>query len=368
MESKINSEQFSFDTFSALLLKNQIGFWEIDAQTTDIKFDLGIRQLYELDPNFNTANINVWLELVHPEDSPRLAKIMSEVLADQREYDVDFRIRVTDGRVKHIQASAVKVRNDQGQITKLVGLNWDITDLKKYQQALIDQSKLASLGIVTSGMAHEINNPLSIVKGRAALLKEKIKQKNVSEEKLLTDLEAIQKNAARIEKIIQSLNTFSKYNGHSPLEKVPVVKILEEAYEIIKEKFTKENIKLELCIPSTIDHNQTISAKSSEIVQALINILNNSFDAIKNNEEKWAKIEIRDFDSKIEVSVIDSGKGIHPDVASRMMEPFFTTKPTGQAHGLGLSIAVQIVRAHDADLQYKANAPNTEFVIIFKKL
>ena len=368
MESKTDAPFFVSQNFQDLLLKNHIGFWEIDFRTSEIQFDLGIRQLYELDPSYVKATLTNWYGLVHPEEVQRLMEMMAAVSADKIEYDTTFRICTPNGRVKYVQASGTKIKDSSGQVIKLIGLNWDMTEAKTYQKLLIEQSKMASLGEVTSGMAHEINNPLSIVKGRATLLKEKIKNKNVSEEKLLSDLEAIEKNAARIEKIIQSLNSFSRRHSNSPSEKVSVLKIAEEAFEILKDKLTKEGIKFSINAQDGLDHNQTVMAKSAEIIQALINLLNNSYEAIKNLKEKWIKIDLRDHGNRVEIAVIDSGSGIHPDVASRMMEPFFTTKPTGQAHGLGLSIAVQLLQAHEAQLEYVPTGPHTEFVISFKKL
>ena len=238
----------------------------------------------------------------------------------------------------------------------IVGIVRDITDLKQIQTSLVAQSKMASLGEMAAGIAHEINNPLSIIRGRALLLKDR-----VSDEKIKQDFELIEQNCVRIERIIRSLKSVSRNSSNDPFEETCVIGMLEEIYVIAKERFREKNLELTLDIESGISEFDRTRARSAEIVQVLVNLLNNSFDAIRGKTPGWARIGLKKENDSFIIEVVDSGQRIDLTVAERMMEPFFTTKATGLGTGLGLSISKQFLQNHNANLVYDGNCVNTRF-------
>lgn len=245
----------------------------------------------------------------------------------------------------------------------LVGIVRDITDLKSLQISLVSQSKMASLGEMAAGIAHEINNPLSIIRGRALLLKNRI-----SDEKTILDLDLIEQNCVRIEKIMRSLKSVSRNSGMDPFEEISVVAMVQEAEIIAKERFFDRGLELNIEISSSISVLDRTRARSAEIVQVLVNLLNNSFDAISTQEGGWAKIRLNLHEDKFLIDVVDSGAQIEPDVMARMMDPFFTTKPTGKGTGLGLSVSAQFIENHGSKLIYDPTHTNTRFFFILPKL
>ena len=241
----------------------------------------------------------------------------------------------------------------------LVGVIRDITEIKKIQKSLVEQSKLASLGEVSAGMAHEINNPLSIISGKMMILKNQLEREAPIDKTRLTDTcDAVLKNCLRIEKIVRALNSFSRNSKSDPLEQIPLSEVFDELREFVSEKLEKANIRFEI---SMENENLLVRARSSELIQVFINLINNSFDAIRASDVRWVKIEVKSNKKKIDIEIIDSGSGVQPEIAKLMMEFFYTTKPSGQGTGLGLSLAQQIMKSHNGSIEYLPERKNTTF-------
>lgn len=251
----------------------------------------------------------------------------------------------------------------------LVGVIRDITEIKKIQNSMIEQSKMASLGEMASEIAHEINNPLMIIQAKSQILQERLakKEDELDVDKMIQDLQSIEKNSLRIEKIIKSLKSISRKADQDPFEEVSIRKILEEAIEISKERLSKNHVHFQFTHDQIIDYGYMVKARPSEIVQVLMNLLNNSFDAIKETKAPWIKIDLKLLGSIFQIEVVDSGEAIKTEVAKRMMEPFFTTKTTGSGTGLGLSVSKQIVQNHNGQLFYDEKSKNTKFVVQLKR-
>ena len=246
----------------------------------------------------------------------------------------------------------------------IVGIVRDITDLKQIQASLLAQSKMASLGEMAAGIAHEINNPLSIVRGRALLLKER-----VTDKKIIENLDLIEQNCIRIEKIVRSLKSVSRNSSNDPFEEVAVVGLIEEAFVIAKERFREKSLKLDVQVEASISEFDRTRARPAELVQVLVNLLNNAFDAIQDQTQGWARVAVKlHDDGNFMIEVVDSGPKILPEVAIRMMEPFFTTKTSGKGTGLGLSVSKQFIENHQSELMYDAHSPHTRMYFKLVKL
>lgn len=245
----------------------------------------------------------------------------------------------------------------------IVGIIRDITEMKQIQASLIAQSKMAALGEMAAGIAHEINNPLSIVRGRALLIKEKVTDKKIN-----ADLDSIEQNCVRIQKIVRSLKSISRNSNDDPFEEVPVLSLIEEAIVIATERFRERKLKLDVMADSKILEIDRSLVRPVEIVQVLVNLLNNSFDAICDQPQGWTRVGINLEDGYFLVEVVDSGPKISTPVAERMMEPFFTTKASGKGTGLGLSVSKQFIENHKSNLIYDSSFPNTRIYFKLVKL
>lgn len=231
----------------------------------------------------------------------------------------------------------------------------DLERLKSVQTA-----KLASLGEMSAGIAHEINNPLAIVSGAVNQI---IKYAN-DPEKLSEKIETIKKAVGRISKIVVGLKKFSRSSAGKNIYKTHNLSNIIEETLILTSVKAKQN--------STIVHKELksqseILCDEVEIEQVLINLINNAVDAVKECKDKWVKIELFDENNSVVLRVSDSGPGIPDSISQKIFEPFFTTKAVGQGTGLGLSISKGILEEHGASLQLMKNSPNTCFEIRFKR-
>jgi C4-dicarboxylate-specific signal transduction histidine kinase len=224
---------------------------------------------------------------------------------------------------------------------------------------------MASLGEMASGVAHEINNPLTIIQGRAIrLLQLSEKNESIPNESLLEHLTGIVDTTKRIAKIIKGLAIFSRNAEKDSLEPMEVNRIVEDTLELCRERFRENDIELKINSP----HEIILSCRPTQISQVLLNLLNNAFDAVQDLDEKWVRVEVKPasrtfHENWIEISITDSGAGLTPAVAEKMMEPFFTTKEVGKGTGLGLSISRGIVEGHGGKIFLDTHSSRTRFVI-----
>lgn len=239
-----------------------------------------------------------------------------------------------------------------------------LDDLNERQRQSIQTAKLASIGEMTAGIAHEINNPLTIISGQAQILKIAIKNNDFSNtEKLSTAVEKMNVTILRITRIIQGLKSFSRESSDERPSKVSIVSILDNAILLCNEKLKSEHIELKF----TYDGDELIDCKEIQVEQVFVNLINNAADAIKKMPIKWLNISLVDEEHVVRISFVDSGKGIPAEIREKIMTPFFTTKEVGHGTGLGLSISHGIIQQHHGKLYVDAKAPNTTFVVELPK-
>lgn len=228
----------------------------------------------------------------------------------------------------------------------------------------IQASKMASLGEMASGIAHEINNPLSVILGRASILQSKVEDLKVEgqgKEKIIEDLKKIEATVHRIAKIIKGLKSFSRNADNDPMVRVSLKNTIEDTLELCTEKFKNRSIELRIKLDPTKPLD--VEGRPAQLSQVFLNLLSNSLDAVELLPEKWVEISFQESKGKVEISMIDSGNGIPPDTAEKMMQPFYTTKGVGKGTGLGLSISKGIIENHGGRFFYDSKSKNTCFKI-----
>ena len=231
------------------------------------------------------------------------------------------------------------------------------------QAVLANSARLVALGEMAGAVGHEINNPLAVIMGQTYKLKKQVKENRLTTDDLSQCVSKIEVMVNRITKIVSGLRKFSRQDKNElKVEKLKM--IVTDAMEISKERFYNSTIDLAIDeIPESI----FVKVDEVQLLQVLVNLLNNSFDAILPLPERWLKLKLQVEETKIKISIIDSGKGIAPEVAKKMMEPFFTTKGVGKGTGLGLSISKGIIEAFGGSLMYDSSNPNTCFHIILPR-
>ncbi len=236
-------------------------------------------------------------------------------------------------------------------------------ELKKQKAISIKNAHLASLGQMASGIAHEINNPLTIVQLNAKNLMKKFKK--LGGEELEYSCNQIIKATDRASKIISSLRIFARDEKLSDIETYTIGELIEDVITFTEQRFKLNNIDLQI----EWETHPDLKVKVNQVAwsQVLINLLNNAFFEMKKQNrsaERWCKIVISTVDNNmVQVEVIDAGKGIPKEIQKNMFTPFYTSKKIGEGTGLGLSIAKSMMQEMGGDLFYNAETPNTTFVI-----
>jgi signal transduction histidine kinase len=249
--------------------------------------------------------------------------------------------------------------NPMNEVGRLVaGFNQMLTALSENKQKMIQSEKMASLGEMAAGIAHEINNPLAIIIGKTERSMRRTEKLSVEQSKI--EFEELNSTAKIITKIVKSLLKFSRSAESDPREIVNINSILLESLNLCTERLKKRDIALHL--GSTI--NVDIYCKPVQVSQVFINLINNAADAVQNEPDKWIRIESQMLEqNKVLISITDSGPGIPESIVSKIMQPFYTTKDVGKGTGLGLSISKGIVEEHGGLLYLDRSSKNTRFQI-----
>jgi C4-dicarboxylate-specific signal transduction histidine kinase len=220
--------------------------------------------------------------------------------------------------------------------------------MESLQQQVIRQERLAAIGVLVSGVAHELNNPLQAILGFAELLQ---MQKGIPEH-ARGDLTLIQKEATRASAIIRNLSRF----GRQVSEPLPVrfKDVVASVLELRQRKLEELNISVEL------DENSAglVMAIFTELQQVVLNFAINAEQAIVHSDAKDRRVIFRtgDRDGWAWIEVEDTGPGVPPEAEVKLFQPFYTTKPVGEGTGLGLSVSYDIIRSYNGRIGYRRAA------------
>ncbi len=298
--------------------------------------------------------------------------------------------KAKNGSLHWLDTRIVPVRDQTGKIEEYVALRLDITRRKALEDELHEMNeklearvnekareviqaeaklastaKLAALGEMAGGIAHEINNPLMILIGKGELLRELFRRGVVDPVKCMAHVDAMLATTDRIAKIIRGMKSVSRSAAFDSMEPVGIAALLEDVLSLCSEKFKSKGVSL------TVHQGAPglrVEGRLVELSQVLLNLLNNAYDAISGDSEAWVKISVEVNGPHLDVFVENSGAKIPAEVRQKIFEPFFTTKAPGKGTGLGLSISSSIMRAHGGDLSLDETRPHTCFRLRFPVL
>ena len=281
------------------------------------------------------------LELVAPTFLRPLAEALQNTLNGQQVDNLELQIVRSSGGVGKFSANLSPMRDEQGTVTSIVIVLTDITDSTVMRDKLVHAEKMAAVGQLVAGVAHEVNNPLTAILGFADLLMENTELP----EPVRKDLRVILQEAQRTKQIVQNLLSFAR---QMPPQRTTVQlnSILHRTIQLRSYDFNSHGIEI---IEHLDEQLPEVMGDAHQLQQVFLNILNNANDAV-HEVGRPARIEIMSTKSgdAVEVSFTDNGSGIsHPD---KIFDPFFTTKEVGKGTGLGLSICYGIVKEHGGEI------------------
>lgn len=224
----------------------------------------------------------------------------------------------------------------------------------------IQASKLASLGEMAAGIAHEVNNPLSIIAGYLKILEIEWNQGQMKPAEFERILSALNASTERAAKIINNLKNLARDGANDPFERAYVREIVESSLDLVRERFKRHGVGLETAYEGEL----WIDCRAVEISQVLLNLFINAFDAVEGQTSAWVKVSYHDdLAGHAVIRVSNSGTVISHQVKDKIFNPFFTTKLPGKGTGLGLSIAATIIRHHEGEIYLDEKSFYTTFVI-----
>jgi C4-dicarboxylate-specific signal transduction histidine kinase len=248
-------------------------------------------------------------------------------------------------------------------VSKLDISEKEIKKLEKRTQ-LIQASKMSTLGEMASGVAHELNQPLNVIRMGATFLSKMIKKgQKIEDEELKTVTEEIVGQVDRASAIINHMRDFSRIGVKTT--KLDVNVPIRNIFGILGQQFKVRNIELELDLD---DNLPNIMADSNKLEQVLLNLVVNARHAIEEKDKPGGKVTIKSFSDRghVAISVSDTGNGISEHILDKIFEPFFTTKKVGVGTGLGLSISYGIVKDYGGTIDVKTEVGvGTTFVLKF---
>lgn len=233
----------------------------------------------------------------------------------------------------------------------------DVTEEKRLQREVIQQEKMAAIGILAGGVAHEINNPLGGVLAFAQLMKRDVQGNKT----LLSDLEEMERAALRCKKIVADLLDFSRVSKEREKCPLDINILLERVFPFVQREMKSLNIEFVFDGAATLPQ---VTGIPDRLQQVFLNLVTNACHAMPKGGTLTVKTVSCDGGRWAEVRVRDTGHGIAPDIRDRIFDPFFTTKEPGSGTGLGLSISYRIVKEHAGEIFCRdAVGGGTEFIV-----
>lgn len=261
-------------------------------------------------------------------------------------------------RAREYEVHAYPFAGAKGRGHALVMHYRDITEERRLHQELIQQEKMAAIGMLAGGVAHEINNPLGAILAFTQLLIRDCKEG----EGIRNDLEEIERAALRCKKIVQDLLDFARASSGREKHPVDIAPLLERTFGFLRRELLSLNVALDTRFDAAVPR---ILGDPNRLQQVFLNLLTNAIHAMPKGGTLTVVTRAQRKERRVEVTVTDTGIGIAPDHLARVFDPFFTTKGPGHGTGLGLSISYRIVKEHGGTIQAEsAVGKGTTFTVV----
>jgi signal transduction histidine kinase len=233
-------------------------------------------------------------------------------------------------------------------------------------QALVQSTaRLSHLGEVASGIAHEINNPMAVIRSTTDMIRSLDETQNLNEKTLATALSRIDRTVDRVTTIIHGLKLLARDGSQDPFVPYSAKHLIDESLDMCRAKFTNRGIKLGVTFSSL--ENLLIECRPVQIIQVITNLLQNSFDATASRPDAVIGIDLQESKGAAVFKITDNGSGVPVELQQKIFEPFFTTKDVGKGTGLGLSISRTIIEAHRGSLRLEQASGKTSFILSIPK-
>lgn len=285
-----------------------------------------------LDQIFNSDDeLNVYLETLYEQGFIK---------------DMEVEFKKADGSVINVLLSAAAIYDDNNRMIGCEGIVKDLTGVKNMMQQMAGSEKMASIGQMAAGVAHEINTPLGIILGYSQLMMDDFKK----DEENYQNLEVIERQTKTCRKIVADLLKFSR-QSESSKQNISLNKVAGDVLAITEHTLNLDRIEIEMHFE---DNLPTIVGDVEKIRQVFLNLINNAHHAMENGGTLSVFTRFDNNKKQISITFQDTGEGIPKEIQDRVFDPFFTTKSVGKGTGLGMSVSYGIVQDHGGTITIKS--------------
>jgi signal transduction histidine kinase/CheY-like chemotaxis protein len=374
-----NLEQ-ALDTLELAKSSAGIGIWVVDQKDGTAVWDETNKRLHGVELKGETISREEWAKAIHPKDLTRVTREFETALRGEKPLNTKYRVILPDGRVRHLRGNAIVLKNAANAPIRVVGANFDVSDLVEKDEALEETRSIAtqarkmeSIGQLTGGVAHDFNNLLAVILGNLELIEDVNDPREIREY-----LDAAKTATLRGADLTKSLLSFAR---QSPLAPTTV-----DINQIVKETKTWSS----RVIPATISVEISLLAGLWPVLadptltqNVLLNLILNARDTMPNGgkmtietsnvriDEEYKELRGEDIEvgRYVMLAVSDTGEGIPEEHLEKIFEPFFTTKMVGSGSGLGLSMVQGFMKQSGGTVRvYSEQGVGTTFKLYFKAI
>lgn len=314
--------------------------WDWDLETNSLTWSDGFAEMFRFDERDVGRTIDWWVSRVHPDDYPRISSSLREAVAGSgTTWAEEYRFFRGDGGEAIVIDRGIISRDEQGRAVRMIGAMLDVTERKRLESRLLVTDRMASLGTLAAGIAHEINNPLAYILANLDYALEELGSRSELGD-ILAGLVEARAGAWRVSEIVRNLKTFSR-GDESPQQAIDVIPVIESAINM-----AKNEIRHRARLIRSFRPIPPIAGSEARLGQVVLNLLVNAAQAMADGSAADHEIQIStdtDASGHAVIEVRDNGPGIPQEIRSRIFDPFFTTKQVGGGTGLGLSICHSII-------------------------
>lgn len=287
-------------------------------------------------------------ERPHPDDRASVMEFFSSLVTGKTSFGtVEYRTAHKNGGWRTFRANAGPLTDELGKIIGIVASARDVTESKRLEQQLLQSEKLAAIGQMVSGVAHELNNPLTAILGMSDLVRER-----ATDDASRRQIELVQKQARKAVELVQGLLNFSR-PSRPKSQHVRLGELITRAIELQQFVLASRNITVDFDAASK---SPEIEADPNQMVQVFVNLLANAEQSIAAaRDHGLISIRIAEIEGKAEILVDDDGPGVPAEIRSKIFDPFFTTRRSTGGTGLGLTICLVIVKEHGGTIEVQSS-------------
>jgi PAS domain S-box-containing protein len=345
------------------------GTFASDPTTAPLYWSEELFRIFGFDPQHGIPTRDEPLQRIHPEDLEKFAQAWRRVIDDKVDTEVEYRIVLPDGTIKHVYGLGHPVLNASGDLVEIVGTTVDITERKRAEEErerlrdleaeLAHINRVSMMGELAASIAHEVNQPLSGIVSNGSACLRWLAGDPPDVEEIREAVRDIVRDGKRAGEIITRIRALTK-RAAMPGEDVDLNETIHDVLALVADEAKRNRVVIGTQFASDLS---PVSGDRVQLQQVVLNLVMNALEAMRGVEERERKLVIttRNIDpDQVQVTIQDSGPGIDPNAASRIFDPFFTTKASGM--GMGLSISRSILQNHGGRIWATVNdGPGASF-------